>query len=541
MPLSPAFAQTLEDPRNAQAHRLVVEGRCTAALELLGKLTRDLPSDPKPLFWTAQCDVERADYAAAQAALDAAVALDPNDGEARLLLAIALYHQEEFARSSEELETAARLLGAERAEIDLYRGLLLLTKADEGAARSGAAWLEHARVLDQDAVEPMASFYAGLGWSTGREKERARAALERVVREWPNTDWSRQAQHMLDRLGPGGRGVWGSLRTGFEYDSNAVLQGQGAALPEEISSQRDIRGVWQGQIGSELLRRGDWSLGGSASYSGSVYRDIQSFDSQFPGGALWIDRRLDEATTLRLLVDTGYAFVDLDDFLWTSRATLSAIRQWPILGTTEAFARYWHDDYFVHSDNVLGANSAGFCTSSNGALLDVECGPPGLDERRERDRDGEGFAVGFVQTTALPIEWPYGSITIRGGYQFETFDARGKEYGYHAHTIAGGVHADLPWRFALSVDGSFSWRPYVHPTTFPDPPIFGGVEYTLSPHDRNETTGIAAVTLERPITSWLLGSIGWRYERNVSNSTVFDYDRTILGAYLTATFGPFAQ
>jgi len=531
--LSPAFAETHDDPRKAQAHRLVVEGRCAAALELLAKLVHDLPADPKPLFWTAQCEVESGDYAAAQSALDAAIALDPNDGESRLLLAIALYHQEEFARSSDELETAARLLGEERAEIDLYRGLLLLTKTDAGAARSGAAWLEHARALDQRAVEPMASFYAGLGWSTGRDDDRARAALERVVNEWPGTDWAQQAQHMLDRLGPGGRRVWGSLRAGFEYDSNAVLQGQGSALPQEISSQRDIRGVWQGQVGSELLRRGDWSIGASASYSGSVYRDIGSFDTQFPGGAFWIDRRLDEATTLRFVGDTAYAFVDYDDFLWTSRASLSAIHQWTRFGTTEVFARYWHDDYFVHSDDVLGANPAtGTCFPT-----DVACGPPGLDERRARNRDGDGVAAGFLQTAVLPIEWPYGSITVRGGYQFDSFDTRGTEYSYHAHTLAGGVRIDLPWRFALSADGSFSWRPYDHPTTFPDPPIFGGIEYTLSPHDRNETTGIAAVTLERPITDWLLGSIGWRYERNSSNSQVFDYDRTILGAYLTATFG----
>lgn len=526
-----AAPQTHVDPRLSQAHRLVVEGRCSAALGMLGKLVRDLPSDPNPLLWTAQCEVEREDYVAAQTALDAARALDPADGEVRLLLAIALYHQEEFARASEELETAARLLGEERAEIDLYRGLLLLTRTDEQAARDGAAWLENARVLDRSAVEPMASFYAGLGWSTAQEEARARAALARVVAEHPGTDWASQAQRLLDDLDSNRRRIWGSLRAGLEYDNNAVLQGQGSALPDEISSQRDIRGIWQGQVGGELLRRGGWAAGASASYSGAAYRDITTFDSHFPGGALWLDRRVADATTLRLSADTGYAFVDYDDFLWTYRATLSAIQQWPVLGTTEGFVRYWRDNYFVKSDDV---QDGPFDAMTNRCLV---CGPTGLDEATERNRDGNGFAVGLLQTTTLPIEWPYGSITLRGGYQLDRFEARGSEYSYLAHTLGVGVRAGLPWSITLDVGGSFAWRPYDHPTTFPDPPITGGVQYTLSDDDRDETTAIVSVTLERPITRWLAGSVAWRYERNDSNSAVFDYDREILGAYLTATFG----
>lgn len=528
----PATAQSREDPRRAQAHRLVLEGRCAAALEILGGLVRDLPSDPKPLLWTAECQIEQADYAAARASLEAARALDPDDGEIRLLLAIALYHEESFARSSEELEHAARLLGEQRAEIDLYRGLLLLTRSTPTAARDGAAWLEHARSLDAKAVEPMASFYAGLGWSTADDAARARAALERVVAEWPGTDWSEQASRMLEQLDHRRRRFWGSLRTGFEYDNNAVLQGQGAALPAEISSQRDVRGIWQGQVGAELMRRGAWSLGGSASYSGTVYREIDTFDSHFPGGALWLDRRLDEATTLRLAWDTGYAFVDLDDFLWTHRTTLSAFRQWSEYGTSELYARFWRDDYYVESDDVADAAGGGLC-----APADLVCGPVGLDEASERNRDGNAFAVGMVHTAALPIPWPFGQIEARAGYQYENFSARGREYSYQAHTLAGSLRADLPWRFAFEVAGSYAWRPYRHPTTFPDPPIFAGVEYELSDDDRDETTGQVGLTLERPVTSWLSASVGWRYERNRSNSAVFDYEREIVGAYLTATFG----
>jgi tetratricopeptide (TPR) repeat protein len=522
----PAIAR--EDPRRAQALRLVLEGRCAAALEVLARLVRDRPDDPGPLAWTAECEIDRGNAAAARAALDRAVVLAPEDGEIRLLLAITLYQQEEFARSSEELERAARALGEDRAEIALYRGLLLLTRAETEASRDGAAWLERARVLDASAVEPMASYYAGLGWSSAEDVARARVALERVVAEWPGTEWAQQAERLLADLDAKRQRFFGSLRAGVEWDSNAVLQGQGSALPDEISSQRDFRGVWQGQLGAELFRRGPWSLGASASYSGVAYAQIESFDSNFPGFAIWLDRSLDDATTLRLLLDTGYAWVDGDSFLWTYRGSLSVIRQWTELGTTEAYARFWRDDFYVQSDDVPDGDA---CNPFEA------CGPPGLDERSARNRDGNAFAVGFVQTTPLPVDWPFGQIEANAGYQFEYYSTRGREYTYRAHTIAGSVRADLPWRLEVEVTGGFTWRPYRHPTTFPNPPIFAGVPYALPNSDRDETTGVAGVALERPITDWLAAGVSWRYERNVSNAQAFDYEREIVGAYLTATFG----
>ena len=528
----PAAAQTREDPRRAQAHRLVLEGRCPAAFELLPKLVRDHPNDPQPLVWTAQCEVEREGYAAAQMALERALALDPNDGEARLLLAIALYHQESFARASVELEAAAQRLGEERGEIDLYRGLLLLTQAGEQPAREGAAWLEHARVLDARGVEPMASYFAGLGWSTAKDTARARAALERVVRESPDTEWADQAKRLLSELDAKRRRIWGSLQAGLEYDDNAVLLGQGATLPQDISTKSDVRGTWQSQVGGDLVRSGPWTIGAAASYSGAAYAQIGNFDTHFPGVALWVDRRIGDQTTLRLATDTGYAFVDYDSFLWTYRGSLSAIRQWHERFTTELFSRFWRDDFFQSSDDVLDG------TGDPGQPCDPGCGPPGIDERSARNRDGNGFAIGALHTATLPIEWPFGNVTLRGGYEFDRFDSRGTEYSFQSHTLSGGIHAGLPWRFGVDVSGSFAWRPYHHPSTFPDPPADeNGLQYALADHDRDETTALAAVALERPITRWLSGTVSWRYERNHSNVADFDYERQIVGAYLTASFG----
>jgi hypothetical protein len=342
---------------------------------------------------------------------------------------------------------------------------------------------------------------------------------------------------MLDDLGPAARRFWGSLRAGFEYDDNAVLQGQGVPLPSEISSQRDIVGVWQGNLGAELWRSERWSAGASLGYAGNVHRDIESFDSQFPSFAAWVDRRIDAATTLRFAADTGYAWVDYESFLWTYRGSLSLFRQWQEAGLTEGFARFWRDDYYQVSDDVPDGGGAPGSRCPKRTSIGV-CGPPGLDEKSARNRDGNGFTVGAVHNVPLPVPWPFGAPELRAGYEYERFAARGSEYGYQEHALAAGLRTPLPWRFVLDVSGSFSWRPYRHPSTFPDPDdLFLDTEYGLPDDDRDETTAQVDVVLERPITAWLTASARWHWERNDSNVAVFQYDREVLGAYLTATFG----
>lgn len=533
-----AAAATREDPRRAQAQRLVGEGRCTAALEILPRLVRDHPADVEPLLWTGRCAIEEQRYDEASAALEAARALAPDDGEVRLQLAIALYHQEQFARASTELEGAAQQLGDDRAEIALYRGLLLLADPSADRAADAASWLERARVLDANAVEPVASYYAGVGWSSADDEDRARVALERVVREWPGTPWALQAERMLASFGAPTRRIWGSLRAGIEYDDNAVLQGSGTPLPSEISSRDDVSGVWLGAAGMELFRHEAWSAGAALSYSGSAHAEITSFDTQFPGAAFWIDRRIDDANTLRGAVDTGYAWVDYESFLWTYRASLSGIHQWREAGTTELFARFWRDDYFQTSDDVPdGIGVPGSSCSLAGGQLVSYCGPPGVDEHAERNRDGNGVAAGWLHRAALPFAWPWGTVEARGGYQFERFSSRGSEYSYQSHALAAAVRAPLPWSLTIDVGGSFAWRPYRNPTTFPDTALVYDTEYGLSNDDRNETTANVDVMLERPLTRWLSASLRWHYENNRSNAEVFEYHRHIVGGYLTARFG----
>ena len=527
-PLASSAASEAE-ARRAQAERLESEGRCAAALDIFDELRAASPGDATLLLEAARCEVEMRLYDRAVATLREAERLDPESPEIRLRLAIALYHQGDFRGAGEELDVAAQRLGEDHAELQLYRGLLLLERREGAAA---AAALERARELDRELVEPVASYYAAVAWASAHERERAEADIDRVLREWPGTSWAAEAKRLRARLGVERLRRWARLELGFEYDSNAVLQASGAPLPSDISSKRDERGVWSLEGGAELFRTAHWSGGALAAYSGSAYAHVTQYDSHYPSVALWLDRRLDDATTARLMIDTGYAWVDGDPFLWTYRGSLSLLHSWDRYGQTEVDARFHRDDYFVQSDDVpAGRNGVG---NPCGYPTPISfCGPPGLDERSARNRDGNGAVVGLHHSLKLPFQ-----SVLRAGYEFEHFSSRGTEYSYDAHSVVGDVLIPLPHRFTLDLAGVFSYRPYQHPSTFPDPPEpFFDTEYGLKSRDKLERFYGAGVRLERPIARGISAAIAWRYERNHSNAQVFEYDRQIVGIYLSAALG----
>jgi tetratricopeptide (TPR) repeat protein len=530
--LAPAGRAADEDPRRALAERLAGEGRCAAALEVAGELRREGSADADLLLLAGTCEVQLRRDAEAVETLREALRLAPDRAAIQLRLAIALYHLGDSTGARAQLDSAEAGLGGEHAEILLYRGLLLL---EEDRGLEAARTLERAGARDPLAVEPVASFYAAVAWSHERDRERARALLDRVEREWPDTRWAEEAARLRARLDAERRQRWARLQVGFEYDDNVVLQGGSSQLPSEISSRGDQRALWSLEAGAEWLRRGPWASGFLLAYYGAAYDEITSFDSHYPTGTWWLDRRLDPDTTLRLLLDGGFAWVDYDSYLATQGGTLSLLRAWGERGESQLYARVRRDDYRVRSDDVPGGSGVpgSPCTLPPAPPLDF-CGPPGLDERRERDRDGVAAIAGLRHSIPLPAL----SSVLRGGYEFEHFDARGEEYTHDAHSFHAGLGVELPYEIALDLAGFYSFRPFEGPTTFPDPPApFENTEYALGSQDRNEHYYGASLTLARPIGYGLTASASYRYERNDSNAEVFDYDRQVFGVYLSWASG----
>jgi len=165
----------------------------------------------------------------------------------------------------------------------------------------------------------------------------------------------------------------------------------------------------------------------------------------------------------------------------------------------------------------------------------VVCGPPGIREDRERNRDGWGFSAGFDHT------WPVAGekLVLRGGYRYHHYTSRGSEYSFQAHEAQLGFRALLPFEFAFEAFGSYAWQPYRNSSTYPNPgDVFYGRQYPLSGKDRSDNVARVDLVLERPVTDFLVLSLRYAYFDNASNVDVFDYDRQILGMYATFRFAP---
>lgn len=553
-------AYAADDPAalRDRAHELASAGRCDEALPLLDQARAGLPDDAAVADLIGLCRMQRQDWEAAAQAFADAKRLDPGTPDVDLHLAIARFHAGDVDSAELALDDA-RVRSPGSAEVDLYDGLIRLERAEEPVAAAEA--LERARGRDPVGVEPVASYYAGIAWLRAKERERAREALERVQREAPGTSWATAAERALagsdglallrdrrDLQGlqqaerPLGRaplegerqGPWIVLSGGFEYDSNVLLRGDRVSVPDEISDEGDVRGVWTAQVGTEVFRNRDWAVGILGAYYGSAHFEQTDFDTQYPSITTWVDRRLGEATLARLQYDFSYAWVGYDGYLLEHSMTPALFHDWGgRWGNSRLFAEFSWDDFRFESDDVPDGPAGG--PGSTCADLTQPCGPFGLDESDARNRDGFWSVVGFDHM--VPVEEL--RTQFSAGYRWHHYDAEGREYDFQGHEFVLGTRTLLPWQVVLDLQGSYTYRPYDHPSTYPNPnDLVNGVEYGLRGRDKREDVWQADVIVERPITKWLIGSLRYEYTRNDSNVEVFDYDRHVVGGYLTLYYQP---
>jgi len=530
----PARASDQSEVLRLRGESLAREGHCLEALPVLERASAADPSDGRPLVLMGQCQIQLKRYPDAVASLEAAKKLAAPPPDTDLYLGIARFHLGDQAGAERALSDA-RSRTPDRAEIDLYQGILLLQK---GQSREAAEMLERAREKDAAAVEPLASYYAGLAWAAVREDERARRDLGRVQDVAPGSPWSTAADRALRQLQhAGGDRSWVQLSAGIEWDSNVVLQGTGVQLPTEISNSRDWRGVWTLEGGTELYRDADWTVGLLASYYGSAHFNLNEFDVEYPSIGGWVDRKLGESTTARLQYDFGYAWVGYAPFVLQHTVTPALFQDWGELGTTRLYSALSWSNYFFGSraqdvpDGPPGGGPGSLCP---GTPTPADCGPFGLNERAAQNRDGFGLTAGVEHW--LPIEAIH--TVLRGGYAWTSYASRGSEYSYGGHQLELGARTQLPFEFVVDLQGTYGYLPYRHPSTFPDPRDLtgSGVEYPLSGVRRRENAYAVDAVLERKLTEWLTASVRYAYVRNRSNVAVYDYDFHLVGAYLTVRF-----
>jgi hypothetical protein len=505
---------------------LAKEGRCAAAIPLLAA-----SEGQEALTWLGRCQLRIGDYVGAVASLGAARTGQPADADLALDQAVAHYGTGDLEATRSALADAERL-GAARAELPLYQGLLALEDAE---AQKAAALFSRARAVAGDAVEPVASYYEGLSHARGGLEAEARQSLERVIAEWPGSEWATAAQNALAGLEPAPLRRWGSLRLGAEYDDNAVLRGRGVVLPREIPDESDERFVWLASAGGEWMRHEAWLASANLTYQGSAHDSLDAFDTHYPTATLWFDRPLGGRWHGRVLLAAGYAWVDGDPFLSTQRGELAAFHQGENAELTRIHAGLYRDDFKFGLTDVPDADASGTCSASTSP-----CSPFGLDESRERNRDGRGWTAGAEHTR----QFERLHLELTGGLRWHAFGARGREYSFRGPELRLSGRIGLPFDWEVTASGAFLHRSFRHPTTFPEPnrgsaatQLTVGRTYSLRGTPRTENETRAEVTLGRNFDERMRFELRWAYQRNRSSAGVFDFDRQQIGAYVTVAFG----
>ncbi len=488
-----------QDANLLRASALARKGRCDEALALLAQSGA---GSARAALLRGQCHAEGKRWAEAITALDEAQRLDPALADVQLTLMIARYQVGDLAGARQALD-AMPASATQRAEYHLYRGLLLLESAQ--GAEAGAAF-DRARELAPTELEPIAAYYSGVAWLSAKDRARANASFDRAIALAPGSEWAKQAEQARKGLASGPRASWAWIRAGAEWDSNVVLRGEGVDLPTEIGNQSDGRAVWTVHGGTELFRGGDWSGGVSGTYYGSSHFDLTQFDEHHPTAGPWLDYRIDEATVLRLRGDVGYAWIDGDDFLFDAEFGPTLYRDWGDAGRSQFGVRATRLDF-----KYPVTAQAGFPSNY-------------------RDRDGWGWAVTAQHAFRAGMQ----DTEFSFGVSYLGFAADGGEYDYDGADVFVGAEALLPFELRARGMLGASYLPFDNRSSYEDPPGSGGFESD----DRHDFAWRVRLELEREIGAGFSALARYRYQDRISNVDVFDYDRHVVGLYITYTIAP---
>jgi hypothetical protein len=214
---------------------------------------------------------------------------------------------------------------------------------------------------------------------------------------------------------------------------------------------------------------------------------------------------------------------------------------WGKAGTTTVLADVLVNDLRFKTGNVTDPDP-GVAVGNPCLIVPAEgvgCGPNGLDEGRERDRDGIGYggAIEHLYTVPLPmaIDEAVESLQLGGGYRFRYYDSDGDEWEHQAHVLSAVMNFEFPFDIRFQNRASYEFREFENASTFPDREI-ADQRYALASDDRSERQFDYTAELEKDLYAGLSVSARWSYTHSDSNRRVYSFKRHIAGAYLNFRF-----
>ena len=115
---------------------------------------------------------------------------------------------------------------------------------------------------------------------------------------------------------------------------------------------------------------------------------------------------------------------------------------------------------------------------------------------------------------------------MRAGYVYQQYWSDGTDWDYQGHEFRLGYDATLPGQVGLNLLASYRYLPFDNISSF--------IDFSVDPFEpRQDDAFRLSAVFERPINRYLSGSVRYTYTLNDSNVHVFNYDRHVVGGYLT--------
>jgi len=467
--------------------------------------------DTAAIHYLGLIAAERGDFEAAIAHYRSALALDPDDVDFRFDLGSALLESGKTAEARAEFD---KVLAAEpeRAYAQLFAGICAYRA---GEYRDSLPLLKRAVELDES-LRPQALYYTGLSQAHLQDFPAAAGAFAQVEQS-PLSPLSDSARNLARQVAPAGEPArrWSlGVTAGLEYDSNPTIAGR------TLDSHKDGRGVYRIQ-GSYLLYE-DERFSATAGYDGylSSHFDETFVDLMTHVGYLSTSADFDPVS-FNLRYDYAYTWIDAFDtkkFRELHRVTPSVSYRESDWGFSQLYFQF-HEEDFKRS------------------LLLVVAPPPGVPSTA-LNRDGQRYVVGFNQFffpgSYLPEFMPFTYFRIGALGDFR--DTDGTEFDYDSWEFSVGFGAELPGEVDLSVLYRLTDRDYRHDSAYfatglpaPPPP-------PTAAYKRNDLQSRITFELNKALGDHWQVAIAGSFTFNDSNVMLYDYNRDIVGSYLTYRF-----
>lgn len=470
------------------------EGRLDEAQSRFERVLEETPRDAAALQYLSLITFSKGlDEKAVYYALRAHDA-NPENLEIRLDLGIMLVSVNRLDQAVTHIDAVLAVEPAD-AQANLYRGIIAYRAGDFGKA------IDHfdvAQTADPE-LRLQVRYYIALAEASLGNASASAGAFSDVIEQSPAHPLARSAQNLRDGIQPEAQPKnWSVYATaGLEYDSNPTVVGDSTV--GNFQEKDDVAGVFRagGQIQPVDHEGARLQLG----YDGfvSLYNDTSDVSQQTH--VAWANALLDrDPIRVGVRYDFAYTALSLNDRFRLLHRVLPSIslrnNDWGVTRLAYEFQASNFDDRGAPAAPLVGPD--------------------------DFNRSGPQHSIGLDQFVLLPAPLTFAQVGARA----TTFQSDGSEFDYQGFDVVFGTGVGLPFESDLRFQYRFQYRDYDGRSRI-DP---------ANPESRIDEVHYLNVDLRIPILAYLDLSIAGSFIFNDSKVSFYQYDRQIVGTYLTARY-----